>query len=202
MDIHEPPNRRPPPATSGTRARIDPGSSSSSHERPPARQSGTRADGMPLEVELAGFSDPSLLDPALMGVPLALRPTPRKEKPFHQPPPEPTGLHHGIGGGRNASLYYARRKIERDHERDRLYQINHTPKAVEAAMKRQRERPYRRTFTNSLPSPMMHVGRFLADPQKRFWLGCNIFCVVMLFGSSVLFLLFLYPTLLRPIVKY
>lgn len=105
--------------------------------------------------------------------------------------------------GRNASRFYAAKRVERDQEQEKLRQEANTPKAVEATLKAERaRRATRRSAVSRLPNPISATRRFLSDPVTRFWLGCNLCTVVMLFVGSVLFMTLLYPVLLRPTLMY
>ena len=104
--------------------------------------------------------------------------------------------------GRNASRYYAHKGIERDQAREKLRQEENTPKAIEKTLKEYRARPHRRGPLARCPNPLAAARSFLADPVTRFWLGCNVCTVLILFTSSVLFMIFLYPVWFRPTLKY
>lgn len=105
-------------------------------------------------------------------------------------------------GGRAASKYYARLRAERDQEREKQRQAQNTPKAIEARLRNTRAlRSRRRGWTSGLPSPVRATRRFLADPVTRFWLGCNVCTVLVVFGGSALFMIYLYPMMLRPTLK-
>ena len=104
--------------------------------------------------------------------------------------------------GRNASRYYAAKRVERDQEREKLRQEQSTPKAIEKMLKDVRSRPRRRGPVSSCPNPISIAHSFLADPVTRFWLVCNLCTVIILFTGSVLFMTILYPVLLRPSLKY
>ena len=111
-----------------------------------------------------------------------------------QPLPQLSGI--------NASRYYAGLRIARQQETEKLRLAQRTPKAIEASLAEARARPRRRGPFSHLPNPAAKARKFLADPVTRFWLGCNICTILLLFTASVLFMLFLYPILLRPVVKY
>ncbi len=105
-------------------------------------------------------------------------------------------------GGRIASKYYAARRLARDQERERLRLKEIEPKAIEARLRAQRERPRRRTPFSRCPNVTGRIKAFLRDPVTRFWLVYNICWGGCLFGGSALFMVFIYPVTLRPILKY
>jgi hypothetical protein len=132
------------------------------------------------------------------GTPLRRPPRAAFEIDAPRPPPKPRRL-----GGHVASAHYARKRHERDLRLDKLRVAAATPKAVEAALREQSARNKRRRKVKALcPSPLGAVQRFLGDPVTRFWFGCNVCCTLMLFLMTALFLFFLYPIFLQPILKY
>lgn len=104
--------------------------------------------------------------------------------------------------GRNATLANARRRIARDEEREKLRQAERTPKAIERTLAQIRARPKRRGPLSNVPDPIAMGRRFLADPVLRFWLGFNLCSSLALFVFATVFMLYLYPLVLRPLVKY
>ena len=101
-----------------------------------------------------------------------------------------------------ASRYYASLRNAREREREQVRLSERTPKAIEAALAEARARPRRHGPFSNWSNPFGKARSFLADPVTRFWLGCNICTLLLLFSVTILFMLFLYPVLLRPIVKY
>ena len=104
--------------------------------------------------------------------------------------------------GANASRHYASKRVERDQALEKQRQQQNTPKAIEAMLKAARTRPRRRGPLSRLPNPVAKARRFLADPVTRFLLGCNVCAVLTLFGGSALFMIYVYPIVLRPTLKY
>ena len=106
-------------------------------------------------------------------------------------------------GGHVAAAYYGQRRAIREREREKQRIAAATPKNIEKALQEQRARSKRHKKTVSMcPNPVRSVRKFLADPVTRFWLGCNLFCVLFLFTLSFVFMSFIYPLVLRPITKY
>ena len=106
-------------------------------------------------------------------------------------------------GGFVASRYYAERRAERERVREKRRIEAATPKNIEKALQEQRAKSKRRKATRNIcPNPVRMVRNFLSDPVTRFWLGCNIFCMLMLGIMSIAFMTFLYPLLLRGVTKY
>ena len=106
-------------------------------------------------------------------------------------------------GGHVAAAYYGQRRAIREREREKQRIAAATPKNIEKALQEQRARSKRHKKTVSMcPNPVRSVRKFLADPVTRFWLGCNLFCILFLFTLSFVFMSFIYPLVLRPITKY
>ena len=102
-----------------------------------------------------------------------------------------------------ASHYYAQKRIAREKQEEKLRIAASTPKAIEAALKEQRERQRKRKRVKAIcPNPIYLVGRFFSDPVTRFWCGCNTFCTLFIFLGSFTFMSLFYPVLLRPTFKY
>jgi len=102
-------------------------------------------------------------------------------------------------GGRDASKFYARRRLERDAVREKLRLKEIEPKAIEKMLAEVRAKPRRRA---PCPNPITLAAKFLRDPVLRFWLGCNLCCAGMLMGVVTLFLILFYPVTFRPIFQY
>ena len=106
-------------------------------------------------------------------------------------------------GGYIASRHRAEKRIARENFREKVRIAASTPKAVEAALKEQRERARKRKRVKAMcPNPVRGVRDFCADPVRRFWCGCNIFCTLFLFIGAFTFMSVFYPVLLRPTLKY
>ena len=108
-------------------------------------------------------------------------------------------------GGTMASRLAAGRRHARDQVREKDRIAAATPKNIEAALAEARARNKRRRHRASgrgCPNPVRLARQFVSDPVTRFWLGCNIFCVLLLLLMTFLFLSFLYPLVFRPIFKY
>lgn len=106
-------------------------------------------------------------------------------------------------GGHVASKYYAEKRAMRERELDKQRVAAATPKNIEKALQEHRARSRRRGKTVSIfPNPVRGVRSFLADPVTRFWLGCNLCCTFTLFATTFIFMVFLYPLLLRPLTMY
>lgn len=119
----------------------------------------------------------------------------RRAAPPPKPPRPPSGYF--------ASIARGQKELERERERERQRVEAATPKNIEAALKEQRDRNRRRKRVKAVcPNPVRRVRRFLRDPVTRFWLGCNICCLFMLFATSFGFMWLFYPVLLQPTLKY
>ena len=106
-------------------------------------------------------------------------------------------------GGHVAAAYYGQRRAVREKEREKQRVAAATPKNIEKALQEQRARSKRRKQAVSIcANPVRGVRRFLRDPVTRFWLGCNICCTLFLFSSAFVFMVFLYPLLLRGATRY
>ena len=91
----------------------------------------------------------------------------------------------------------------REKQREKQRVAAATPKNIEKALQEQRARNKRRKQATSIcPNPVRGVRRFLRDPVTRFWLGCNICCTLFLFSAAFIFMVFLYPLLLRGVTRY
>ena len=118
--------------------------------------------------------------------------------------PNPTQQRRPISG-RAASLYYAGLRIAREQNHQRLREEANLPKNIERSLQLQRDRRQSRRTRgplSRLPNPVAKARSFLADPVTRFWLVCNVCTLITLFSSFFLFMTFLYPSLLRPVLKY
>lgn len=106
-------------------------------------------------------------------------------------------------GGHVAAAYYGQRRAVREKQREKQRVADATPKNIEKALQEQRARNKRRKQAASIcPNPVRGVRRFLRDPVTRFWLGCNICCTFFLFSAAFIFMVFLYPLLLRSVTRY
>lgn len=106
-------------------------------------------------------------------------------------------------GGHVAAKYYGEKRAVREREREKQRVAAATPKNIEKVLQEQRARSKRRKKTVSMcPNPVRGVRRFLANPVTRFWLGCNVCCVLFLFSAAFIMMTFIYPLLLRGITKY
>lgn len=91
-------------------------------------------------------------------------------------------------GGSMASRHYAGLRIAKENKRERQQIEDNLPKNIELRLRAQRERRFTRRKRGPLsriPNPMRKIRSFLADPVTRFWLGCNICTVFMLFTLAV-----------------
>ena len=116
--------------------------------------------------------------------------------------PKPTS-NTRLPGGFVASRMRAQKEIKREKDREELRLKAATPKAIEEALREQRERARRRKRVKAIcPNPYRMVRAFLADPVTRFWLGCNLCCTFLMFFLSFGFMWAIYPVTLRPTLKY
>lgn len=126
----------------------------------------------------------------------------KRRPPAHFEYETPTGRI----GGHLASQMFARRQIERDQSREKLRVAAAMPKNIEKRLADQRARGKRgsgaRGSRSCCPNPVRAVRQFMTDPVTRFWLGCNVFCILLLLLIVFLFMSFLYPLAFRPIFKY
>ena len=169
-------------------------------ERRNGRQSpwgGRRSRSPPYDVD-GRDSDDGGIGLEFMG-PDEMKPLSPKKDESNKPP------RYGPGrlGGFIASRNYAQRAISRESHKEKLRLAAATPKAVEAALKEQRERARRRKRVKTIcPNPVSSARHFLANPVTRFWLGCNLCFTICIFVGSFLFMNILYPIFFRRILKY
>ena len=105
-------------------------------------------------------------------------------------------------GGSVATTFYAQRRTLQEQERKRLQQAANTPNVIERMLREHRKRPRRRGPLARVQNPMTLASIFFADPVLRFWFGCNLCTVALLFTAIALSLHLLYPLLLRTTIRY